>query len=121
MVRLGHHTARNRARELLGTVAGGTDPFAQSLAGEAFGAETLRYLDRKRASLKSGSFSEVTRYLRQYSAPLVNSPEVRRYEQFKSQWKKFSDTECMTFIRDHLADVKYLIERPERADVIGVL
>ena len=28
---------------------------------------------------------------------LVNSPEVRRYEQFKSQWKKFSDTECMTF------------------------
>jgi integrase len=63
-------TARNRARELLGTVASGSDPFAQSLAGEAFGAETLRYLDRKRASLKSGSFSEVSRYLRQYSAPL---------------------------------------------------
>jgi integrase len=63
-------TARNRARELLGTLASGTDPFAQSLSGEGFGAATALYLDRKRASLRAGSFSEITRYLRQYSAPL---------------------------------------------------
>jgi integrase len=63
-------TARNRARELLGTLANGTDPFTKSLASEGFGAEIKLYLDRKRASLRAGSFSEVARYLRQYSAPL---------------------------------------------------
>jgi hypothetical protein len=47
---------------------------------------------------------------------LGNSPEVRRYEQFKSQWKKFSDAECMTFIRDHLADVKYLVREVEKSN-----
>jgi hypothetical protein len=40
---------------------------------------------------------------------LTNSPEVRRYENFKRKWKKFSDAECMTFIRDNLADIKYLV------------
>jgi hypothetical protein len=40
---------------------------------------------------------------------LTNSAEVRKYEAFKSQWKKFSDAECMTFIRDHLADIKFLV------------
>jgi integrase len=63
-------TARNRARELLGTLASGDDPFAKPLASEGFGAEIELYLDRKRASLRAGSFSEVSRYLRQYSAPL---------------------------------------------------
>src|SRR5215467_13088422 len=47
---------------------------------------------------------------------LGNSLEVRRYEQFKSQWKKFSDTECMTFIRDHFADVKYLVKEVEKSN-----
>ena len=47
---------------------------------------------------------------------LVHSPEVRRYEQFKSQWKKFSDAECMTFIRDHLADVKFLLAELEKSN-----
>jgi hypothetical protein len=47
---------------------------------------------------------------------LVNSPEVRRYEQFKSQWKKFSDAECMTFVRDNLADVKYLVGEVEKSN-----
>jgi integrase len=63
-------TARNRARELLGTLAAGNDPFAQPLAAEAFGAEIERYLERKRPALKPLSFSEVARYLRQHSAPL---------------------------------------------------
>jgi Arm domain-containing DNA-binding protein len=53
-------TARNRAKELLGTLAGGADPFAKPLS-KGFGAETLRYLDRKRTSLRAGSFSEVAR------------------------------------------------------------
>src|SRR5271165_7090479 len=45
-------TARTRARELLGTVASGADPFAKSLAAEGFGAEVERYLERKRSVLK---------------------------------------------------------------------
>jgi integrase len=60
-------TARARAKQLLGTVAGGIDPFAQALSGEGFHAAIDRYLERKR-SLKS--FSETERYLRDHSAPL---------------------------------------------------
>jgi integrase len=63
-------TARTKAKELLGALAGGDDPFAQPLAAEAFGAEVERYLQRKRPALKPVSFSEVGRYLRQHSAPL---------------------------------------------------
>jgi integrase len=63
-------TARNRARELLGTLAGGNDPFAQSLSSEGFGAEIERYLLRKRASLKPRSFVEVERYMRKHCASL---------------------------------------------------
>jgi integrase len=63
-------TARNRARELLGTLASGTDPFAQSLNSESFGAEIERYLLRKHASLKPRSFEEVERYMRKHCAPL---------------------------------------------------
>jgi integrase len=63
-------TARARAKQLLGTVAGGTDPFAQALAGEGFATTIDRYLERKRASLKPNSFSDIERYLRNHSAPL---------------------------------------------------
>src|SRR5215472_16534503 len=44
-------TARARAKQLLGTVAGGTDPFAQTLSGEGFAVAIDRYLGRKRSSL----------------------------------------------------------------------
>jgi hypothetical protein len=47
---------------------------------------------------------------------LTNSPEVRRYEQFKSQWKKFSDAECLAFIRDNLADIKYLVAEVSKSN-----
>jgi ParB-like chromosome segregation protein Spo0J len=47
---------------------------------------------------------------------LTNSPEVRRYEAFKREWAKFSDAECMTFIRDNLADVKYLVGEVEKSN-----
>ena len=63
-------TARAKAKQLLGTVAGGTDPFAQTLSGEGFAATIDRYLERKRGSLKPKSFSETERYLRNHSSPL---------------------------------------------------
>ena len=63
-------TARASARQLLGVVAGGTDPFAQAFSGEGFGAAIDRYLERRRASLRPNSFSETGRYLRQSSSPL---------------------------------------------------
>ena len=62
--------ARAKAKQLLGLVAGGNDPFAQALAGEGFAASIDRYLDRKRSSLKPTSFREAERYLRNHSAPL---------------------------------------------------
>jgi integrase len=63
-------TARNKAKQLLGLVAGGYDPFAQALAGEGFATSIDRYLERKRASLKPNSIRETERYLRNHSAPL---------------------------------------------------
>jgi integrase len=63
-------TARNEALRLLGTLAGGTDPFAETLSGEAFGAEIERYLERKRPSFKPRYFTEVAHHLRKQSAPL---------------------------------------------------
>src|SRR6516164_908864 len=62
-------TARAKARQLLGLVAGGNDPFAQALSGEGFAAAIDRYLDRRRSSLKPSSFGGAVRYLRNYSAP----------------------------------------------------
>jgi integrase len=62
--------ARKEAQRLLGIVASGSDPFAQSLSSETFGEEIERYLLRKRTSLKPRSFIEDQRYLRKHSAPL---------------------------------------------------
>src|SRR5262249_27164953 len=63
-------TARQEAQRLLGVVVSGTDPFAQSLSSETFGAEIDRYLERKRNSLRPRSFVEVQRYLRKDAAAL---------------------------------------------------
>jgi hypothetical protein len=63
-------TARAKAKQLLGVVAGGTDPFAQAVSGEGFGATVDRYLDRKRSALKPRSFSGTERYLRNHASPL---------------------------------------------------
>jgi integrase len=63
-------TARAKAKQLLGAVAGGTDPFAQTLLGEGFAATLDRYLERKRLALKPISFTETERYLRNHCAPL---------------------------------------------------
>src|SRR5262245_6126299 len=63
-------TARAKAKQLLGTVAGGTDPFAQTLLGEGFAATVDRYLDRNRSALRARAFTETERYLRNHSSPL---------------------------------------------------
>src|SRR6516165_6879727 len=63
-------TARAKAKQLLGTVAGGVDPFARALSGEGFGAAVERYLDRKRSALKPATLRETERYLRDHSSPL---------------------------------------------------
>ena len=62
-------TARAKARQLLGIVAGGANPFSEMLVGDAFGAAVDRYLERRSASLKPKTFAELERYLRQYSSP----------------------------------------------------
>jgi hypothetical protein len=62
-------TARNKARELLGVVAGGSDPFARA-SGDAFNTVVDRYLDRRRGALRPTSFSGVELYLRNHSSPL---------------------------------------------------
>jgi integrase len=67
-------TARTKAKQLLGLVAGGTDPFARALSGEGFAASIDRYLERKRATLKAGSFDQTERYLRNHSTPLHGLP-----------------------------------------------
>jgi integrase len=63
-------TARAKAKQLLGTVAGGVDPFAQALAGEGFSTAIDRYLVRRRSSFKPSSFTQIERYLRDHAAPL---------------------------------------------------
>ena len=63
-------SARAEALRLLGILSSGSDPFAQSLSSETFGAEIERYLERKRKSLKPRSFIEDQRNLRKHSAPL---------------------------------------------------
>jgi integrase len=65
-------TARNEARRLLGTLASGSNPFAEALNAETFGAEIERYLERRRSSLKPRSFGQVEYHLRKQSAPLAN-------------------------------------------------
>jgi integrase len=63
-------TARSEAKRILGIVASGVDPFAQSLSGETFGAEIERYLARKRTSLRPSWFAQTESYLRNYFAAL---------------------------------------------------
>jgi integrase len=69
-------TARAKALELLGTIASGADPFAQSqsLTGETFGTEIERYLLRRKGSLRPTSVNAIERHLRQYTAPLHKLP-----------------------------------------------
>jgi|SRR6516165_7142801 ParB-like chromosome segregation protein Spo0J len=40
---------------------------------------------------------------------LAHSPEVRRYEAFKRDWTKLSDDQSRTFVREHAADLRFLL------------
>lgn len=40
---------------------------------------------------------------------LAHSPEVRRYEAFRKDWKKLSDEQCAAFVKDHAADLRFLL------------
>jgi integrase len=62
-------TARQKARHLLGTVAGGVDPFAAT-TGETLATAVERYLDRKKGVLKPTSFAATALYLRKAAEPL---------------------------------------------------
>lgn len=64
-------TARARARQLLGTVALGSDPFAQPLSAEGFAHEVERYLERRRVVLKPRAYGEVVRHLTKQCTPLA--------------------------------------------------
>jgi hypothetical protein len=63
--------ARTKAKEALGEVAKGRDPFAErGRVAESFGAEVPRFLERKRTALKPRTFVEVERHLTIHAAPL---------------------------------------------------
>jgi hypothetical protein len=39
---------------------------------------------------------------------MANSPEVRKYEQFRKAWKALSDAQSAAFVREHAADLRFL-------------
>jgi ParB-like chromosome segregation protein Spo0J len=47
---------------------------------------------------------------------LTNSPEVRRYETFKRDWGKLSDAQCEAFVREHSADLKFLLAEVSKSN-----
>src|SRR5262245_878735 len=64
-------TARNEAKRLLGLVASRSDPAHERIRpAETFGGEVVRYLQRKRASIKPRTFEEVERHLTVHSKAL---------------------------------------------------
>jgi integrase len=74
--RHGHLTpdlARAQAKQRLGKIASGIDPFAEEAtarAAETFGGELERYLEQQQGKLKPRSFEEIKRHLAVYAEPL---------------------------------------------------
>jgi len=74
--RHGHLTpelARAQAKQRLGKIASGIDPFAEEAtarAAETFGGELERYLEQQQGKLKPRSFEEIKRHLAVYAGPL---------------------------------------------------
>ncbi len=57
-------TARREAQQALGEVAKGQHPFAtKAPGGEGFAGQVVRFLERKRSTLRPRSFTEVERHL----------------------------------------------------------
>jgi Arm DNA-binding domain len=74
-------TARRQAKQLLGQIAGGSDPQAEKAkaavaAAETFGAIIDPYLRHRQRHLKPKSFRDTERHLRQYSRPLHSLPLI---------------------------------------------
>jgi integrase len=74
-------TARQKARQALGELAAGRDPFpvSGSLASDTnveatFGGQVPRFLERQRTALKHRSLIEVTRHLMVHASPLNAKP-----------------------------------------------
>ena len=74
-------TARQKARQALGELAQGRDPFlvsgspaSASNVEASFGGQVPRFLERQRAALKRRSLIEVTRHLMVHAAPLNAKP-----------------------------------------------
>jgi hypothetical protein len=44
---------------------------------------------------------------------LANSPEVRRYQAFVRDWKKLTDDQCTAFVKEHVADLRFLLSEVE--------
>ena len=64
-------TARTEAKRLLGLVASRSDPANERVRpAETFGAEIIRYLERKRASMKPRPFVQLERHLQAHGKPL---------------------------------------------------
>ena len=74
--RHGHLTpdlARAQAKQRLGKIASGSDPFAEEAnarAAETFGGELERYLQHKQPLMKPRAFEEIKRHLAVYAKPL---------------------------------------------------
>jgi integrase len=65
-------TARTKAKEKLGKVASGNDPFAEQAkvrVAETFGNEMKRYLERKKAVMKPRAYKEIERHLMTHAKP----------------------------------------------------
>jgi integrase len=78
-------TAKRKAKELLGQIAGGSDPQAEkakaaTAAAETFGAFIDVYLRHRQRYLKPKSFRDTERHLREYSRPVHSLPltEINR-------------------------------------------
>jgi integrase len=74
-------TARQKARQALGELAAGRDPFLVSGSPQSatnveatFGGQVPRFLERQRSALKRRSLIEVTRHLMVHAAPLNAKP-----------------------------------------------
>ena len=66
-------TARREAQQALGEVAKGQHPFApKASGGESFAGQVLRFLERKRTTLRPRSFLEVERHLTTQAGSLAN-------------------------------------------------
>jgi integrase len=64
-------TARTEAKRLLGLVASRTDPANERVRpAETFGAEVIRYLERKRASMRPRPLVQLERHLQAHGKPL---------------------------------------------------